>query len=492
MKIDKNSEKVFYLSQEILELSKTDVLLHLRFLDTSIDKLVFMPFFVETIGTNGKEVIYNPDYILKCYKKESEVIPRTVLHIILHCIFKHIFVDSNINRELWNLACDIAVENIIDELDVRSLNDTQKESREICSQMLKESVGIMTAEKIYRYFQDSNLSSKEYKRLSKLFARDSHDLWYTDMKSSGGGNGEPNSSNPQKSSEDKPREFDNKKGSDESIGETEESEEISLFAGNAEDESEGIGGRGAEAEELWSGIAAQVKVDMETFSNQHDYDTGSLMQNLKAVTKEKYDYRSFLKRFSVLGEAMKINDDEFDYIYYTYGLKMYKKMPLVEPLEYKEVKSIREFVIAIDTSGSTSGELVQTFLNKTYNILKSTESFFTKINLHIIQCDADIQEDAKITSQEEFDEYIKTMKIKGLGGTDFRPVFEYVDKLVNNGELKKLKGLIYFTDGYGDFPEQKPDYNTAFVFIDDEYGNPEVPPWAIKLVLDNEDIKNIK
>ena len=163
-------------------------------------------------------------------------------------------------------------------------------------------------------------------------------------------------------------------------------------------------------------------------------------------------------------------------------------MPLIEPLEYKEVKRIKEFVIAIDTSGSTSGELVQTFLQKTYNILKSTESFFTKINLHIIQCDADIQEDVKITSQEEFDKYINTMKIRGLGGTDFKPVFTYVDELIKNKEFSNLKGLIYFTDGFGDFPGRKPDYETAFVFIDDDYNNYDVPPWAIKLILKSDEI----
>ena len=163
-------------------------------------------------------------------------------------------------------------------------------------------------------------------------------------------------------------------------------------------------------------------------------------------------------------------------------------MPLIEPLEYKEVKRIREFVIAIDTSGSVAGETVQRFVQKTYNILKSTESFFSKINLHIIQCDADVQEDAKITSQEEFDEYLKTMKLRGLGGTDFRPVFRYVDELIRNREFTNLKGLIYFTDGYGTFPEKMPDYQTAFVFLDDEYNNPDVPPWAIKLVLQKEEI----
>lgn len=63
-----------------------------------------------------------------------------------------------------------------------------------------------------------------------------------------------------------------------------------------------------------------------------------MMQNLKSLNREKYDYTEFLKRFAVLGETMKINDDEFDYVFYTYGLQLYKNMPLIEPLEYKEVK----------------------------------------------------------------------------------------------------------------------------------------------------------
>ncbi len=116
------------------------------------------------------------------------------------------------------------------------------------------------------------------------------------------------------------------------------------------------------------------------------------------------------------------------------------------------------------------------------------ESFFSKINLHIIQCDAKIQEHFKITTQDEFDEYLKTMKIKGLGGTDFRPVFEFTQKLIDEKEFTNLKGLIYFTDGYGDFPAKKPNFDTAFVFIDDEYNNPDVPPWAIKLVLQKDEI----
>ena len=80
------------------------------------------------------------------------------------------------------------------------------------------------------------------------------------------------------------------------------------------------------------------------------------------------------------------------------------------------------------------------------------------------------------------------MKIRGLGGTDFRPVFGYVNELIEKKEFQNLKGLIYFTDGYGTFPRKQPEYYTAVVYIDDEYNNPQVPVWAIKLVLKPEEI----
>ena len=241
-------------------------------------------------------------------------------------------------------------------------------------------------------------------------------------------------------------------------------------------------------EEDWKTISERVKVDIETSSKEWGDRSANLMQNITEVNRETYDYSEFLQKFSVMGEEMQINDDEFDYIFYTYGLQLYKNVPLVEPLEYKDVKKIKEFVIAIDTSGSVQGELVKKFITKTYNILSQQSNFFTKINVHIIQCDAEIQKDDKITSKEEFEELMENIELRGFGGTDFRPVFDYVDSLTQKGEFENLKGLIYFTDGYGVFPEKKPGYDTAFIFIDDEFGQPEIPVWAIKLVLARDEI----
>jgi predicted metal-dependent peptidase len=329
----------------------------------------------------------------------------------------------------------------------------------------------MTAEKIYYYYTEKNISDSYIEQLQELFCEDDHSVWYKPPENIGGNSGENQSDSDGNS--------DNKSDSN----------------GNDENQSDNTGSVAMsreEAQAVWKKLSKQIQTDLETFSKQQGTQAGSMMQNLLAVNREKYDYSEFLRKFSVYGEVMKIDEDSFDYNFYMYGLSLYKNVALVEPLEYKDVKRIKEFVIAIDTSGSVSGEIVQKFVEKTYNILKSQESFFTKVNIHIIQCDTKIQEDAKITTQEEFDEYIKTMTLKGFGGTDFRPVFGYVNELVEKKEFTNLKGLLYFTDGFGTFPEQQPDYQTAFVFLDDDYNNYEVPVWAMRVNLETNQIMEEK
>ena len=241
----------------------------------------------------------------------------------------------------------------------------------------------------------------------------------------------------------------------------------------------------------WQEVSQHAKTDLEMFSHEQGFGAGSLLLNLNAALRDKYDYGEFLRKFAVLGEEMHVNDDEFDYIYYTYGLQLYDNMPLVEPLEYRENKRIREFVIAIDTSGSCQGKTVERFLRKTYSILKSSESYFERVNIHIIQCDDKVQEDVVIRSKKEFDDYMRHFTVRGFGGTDFRPAFAYVQELLARKAFTRLRGLIYFTDGYGIYPAKMPPYETAFVFMKEDYQDIDVPPWAIKLILDEEDLESV-
>ena len=453
-----NDNLIRKAARDILTLARSLLIVRLRFLDIAIGRLELIPAGGRTFATDGSRIFYGPEHVIRSYKSEREKPARDYLHMVLHCIFSHMFVGSLEDSDMWDLACDIAVESTINDLDLDVTDSSVKAAQNAEALRLRDEVKALTAEKLYHYFLETGMSDTETGRLRELFAADDHSGWHGPAA---------------------------RKGSDSSNSDG--SSEKNAPAGQ-ENETFTIEMPLPEIAEEWKEIAEKVQDALETFFREQGDEKGGMIQNLKAVNREKYDYSSFLRKFSVLGETLGVNDDEFDYVFYTYGLRLYENMPLVEPLEYKESRRIREFVIAIDTSASTSGELVQKFLQKTYNILKSTESYFSHVNIHIIQCDADIQEHVKITSEEEFDRYISSMDILGLGGTDFRPVFELVDGLIEAGEFSDLRGLIYFTDGYGTFPARKPDYETAFVFLEDDYKDPDVPPWAIKAVLQDDEI----
>ena len=214
--------------------------------------------------------------------------------------------------------------------------------------------------------------------------------------------------------------------------------------------------------------------------------SGELSEELNIRNTGTYDFTHFLKQFARQGEEIKTDIESFDYIPYLYGLEHYGNIPLIEHLEYQEVNRLEELVIAIDTSGSCSLDTVRKFMEETYSILSNHENFFRKMNVYVIQCDSFIQDMAHITSEQDWQDYLKNLAIHGRGGTDFRPVFEYVEELRAKKELKDLKGLLYFTDGDGIYPEIPTDYKTAFVFYKEKEQHQKVPAWAACLTLDTE------
>ena len=444
------------IAEQILKYSRNELLVSLRFIDLALCKLEYKRNNFTWFGTDGKYLFYNPLHIFELYEEGNEEMNHAHLHAIFHCIFYHPFVKKNIDMpQFWDLACDIAVEGIISEFHMKQLTTSRSVLIDKELEDLKAKYGRLTAQRLYRKFLEINLDQGEVERLNKIFVYDDHYAWYVEKK-----------------------------------GKSKEKVQVNLTDQENEDDDlfEQLDIDMESLREEWEKISERVKVDIETSSKEWGDRSANLMQNITEVNREKYDYSSFLQKFAVMGEEMRINDDEFDYIFYTYGLQLYDNVPLVEPLEYKDVKKIKEFAIVIDTSGSVQGDLIKRFISKTYNILSQQSNFFTKVNIHVIQCDNKIEEDYRIACPEDFEELINNFQVKGFGGTDFRPAFEYVDDLIEKGEFENLKGLIYLTDGYGHFPDRKPDYDTAFVFIDDEWGQPEIPVWAIKLVLAQDEI----
>lgn len=211
--------------------------------------------------------------------------------------------------------------------------------------------------------------------------------------------------------------------------------------------------------------------------------SGNFQQTLEITKKSRGDYRKFLRQFSVLREELKMDQTSFDYIYYSYGMEHYGNIPLIEPLEYSEVNRLEELVIAIDTSGSCTSEMVEQFLAETYGILSEKENFFERMNVYLIQCDCCIQNVKHITSRGDWETCGKSVEIQGRGGTDFRPVFQYIEKLRQKKALKNLKALIYFTDGDGIYPEQRPEYETAFVSLGKSKRQIYTPDWVRRMYI---------
>ena len=441
--MNRNRNDAVKISEDVLDISRSRLLVNLRFMDTALS-FHGRELYDGSFSTDGRLLYYDPAFVLRTYSASKELLTRTYLHTVLHCVFCHPFTGVDIDRRLWDLACDIASESVICELDLPCTRSDDDGRRRDLLRKIRRETGFLTAEKIYSALRHEELGAadtdEKLNRLEDLFMADDHSLWY--------------------SGSDQPPAVQN------------------VLSGNAKLDLDDL-----TLKDEWKKIAEQIEMEIETFAKVRGKFASSLVQNLRSVNREKYDYSKFLRKFAAVNETVKVSDDEFDYIYYNYGLQHYHKMPLIEPLEYREDNKIRDFVIAIDTSGSVAGEEVQSFLQKTYNILKNRESFHNKINVHIVQCDAQIQSDKVITCSEDFDRYLGTMEIRGLGGTDFRPVFEYVDRLLKDGVFSDLKGLIYFTDGLGIYPLSKPAYRTAFVFVESGYNVPEVPVWAMKVVL---------
>lgn len=489
------------LAYEVLEGAKTDLLINLHFMSPIFSALKFLPIKNASLATDGTHIRYDSKEILKMFKVEPTSVARMLLHISLHNVFLHSFPKSDTHQMRWDLSCDIAVENIINELNLPVSYSERSSRQESYVATIKEDIQVLTAESLYNYFEDRKISDYELEEIRKDFIVDDHSSWYLfetesrvrrqtkQLKKESSQNvsraaGALDSKDGTQTEEgpEKDAEFSHKSSRGMSTDDIVQKEA-------PKNAKKAIGKRLADtinldrSKEQWKNAAYEMGIQLDSYIQHWGTESSNLRMNLKNVTRKRQDYKEFLRKFASTGEELKVNDDEFDYVFYCYGLSLYKNLPLIEPLEYVEEHKIRDFVIAIDTSSSTKDGQVRKFIEKTYSILREQTSFSVHMNVLIIQCDAAITEMTKISSPEDIERYLENLEIKGLGGTDFRPVFRYVDEQIAKGELSDLKGLIYFTDGQGSFPKQAPDYDVAFIFADEQSLDTEVPSWAMKLVL---------
>ena len=416
---------------DILSAARNELYLNLPYLDVALCGLTFAPGggVTVTLATDGETLYYDGSYLSDRYLRSRTMTNRAYLHVILHCMLRHLAKKRGKVPELWDLACDMAVESILDEMDYPCLGTGNAPTlRRRWYGELRGEMKVLTAEGIYRSLLRRDPEEYERARLQREFFADDHGLW-----------------------------------SPESREEQEKSQR---------------------QDQKWQAASERTQTGLETVLAGQATGGEAVAQQLRVANRESVDYRAFLRRFAVPREVLAVDGDAFDYIFYTYGLRLYGNMPLVEPPETKEEKRIEDFVIAVDTSMSTSGELVRQFLACTYAILRSTETFTRKVNIRIIQCDDQVRSDTAIHDLEDLKRYMDHFQLVGGSATDFRPVFEHVARLQKEGAFTSLRGLVYFTDGMGVYPKKRPPYETAFVLLEEPPMSVKIPPWAIRLVLD--------
>lgn len=497
------TETVDALAVQALDLAKNALLVRLRFMNAAFARLRPLPIPGSTLATDGTHIRFDSADFARRYAAEPAFAARAFLHMTLHNVFLHLYMDERVDALRWDAACDIAVEHVMAQLDLPATRTAATAKQQATIAEIEANLNVVTAETIYRYLKDTISDDERVRSMREPFLIDDHAPWHAmaaeeaqRRKSEKSKRVEENDTNrtdaATQAGEDGtdaelPEDADKREKSHSSRRGLKQEDIVKKEA--PENAAEAIGKRFADTVNLdrsrdqWKNAAYEMGVQLDTYVQLWGVEGSNLAMNLRAVTREKQDYREFLRKFARMGEHMRINDDEFDYVYYCYGLTRYGNLPLIEPLEYSEEKRIRDFVVAIDTSASTKDGLVRAFIEKTYSILSDETSFFADMNVLVIQCDAEIADIARIESVEDLNRYLDDLEIKGLGGTDFRPVFSYVDAALERGEFTDLAGVIYFTDGQGTYPAKKPDYDAAFVFVDDDAGT-SVPVWAIKVVLE--------
>ena len=283
--------------------ARSELYVNMHFLDIPLSSLGFEADWGRNgLAVDGAVIFYGPDALLELYRKGRTVVNRAYLHIVFHCLFCHMYTRKGRDKTLWDLSCDIAMEALIDGLYQKCVHVPQSPLRRETYLRLKRymeegehtsggSGSVLTAERIFRALAHMELPARRLDQLRAEFKVDDHDLW---------------------EQEEDPR-------------------------------------QAVTRQNQWNDNREKMQTQMETMGSKDESrgDEG-LKDMLRVENRERYDYRQFLRRFSVLKEEIEVDPDSFDPIFYTYGMSLYGNMPLMEPLESREVFRIEDFVIVIE------------------------------------------------------------------------------------------------------------------------------------------------
>lgn len=381
-----------------------------------------------TLFTDGRTLFYDPLQVISDFQKDHNAIAQQLLHVTAHCLLGHPPQRSEFHGDtaFFDAAADMkaaqfAVLACGDELAHR-LHNAHRQNRYLhLSHLPRLCEELRTA---------TPYTAKRYKTLAAAAHFDSHDHW---------------SSAPVSRKE-------NTEGS--ATGDTPD----------------------------WSKLLSEI------ITGQHGPlpgDFPAFLQEHLSIKDPGLSYSEFLRRFAAPQERMLTDPDTFDPRWYHLGLSLYGNIPLLEEAEISEPPVPDDLVIALDTSGSCSGEICRRFLQETLGILRDISAGAPRFRITLMQCDTEIKRTDILESPQQVEDLFHDFTAEGFGGTDFCPVFERIEEMHKDGSLPRVRGLLYLSDGYGSFPDHQPGYPTVFLIPEeDRHGYSFIPEWVTCLYFD--------
>ncbi|MCD4758344.1 MAG: VWA-like domain-containing protein [Arcobacteraceae bacterium] len=213
--------------------------------------------------------------------------------------------------------------------------------------------------------------------------------------------------------------------------------------------------------------------NLENFIKDKDGNS-SIFKNINnpddEKTQEEWDYAATLAKEVTLKNsstplglerfAKKIKANDIDWKFELYNAinrhmrNNYAFMPPNKKHIYRGValpsltSDTLSLIVAIDTSGSIREDILGAFIGEFKSIMQN----FPAVSIELLIADAKVHSHHTFMGGEEMD-----FPLKGGGGTDYRPTFEYIDANIPMSSI-----LLYFTDGEGIFPRIPPAYEVIW------------------------------
>jgi predicted metal-dependent peptidase len=377
--------------------ARVQLLFQQPFFATLCLRLTLIPAEVPTMATNGRVIYYSPAFVDSLTPLE---LLGVLAHEVLHCALAHQCRRGSRKPRLWNVAADYAINPIV----------------------LQHGLSLPAGALINQEF-DGLSAEQIYAKLMREGGADGQSQQQGQPDSAGGSSQLP----PQ------------------SQGGVGDGDDLNVPRpggfGEVLDASDEAGSPASEAEltrqaNEWAIAAEQA---MRT-ANSCGHESAGVERSLKEVRECRKDWRSILRDFIAATVATDYSWSPPNRRYVASGLYL--------PSIRRE--GVGKIVIGVDTSGSIGEEELKQFAGEISAISDQAQPEL----IHVVYCDA------AVSSTEEFgpSEPI-TLEPKGGGGTDFRPVFDWVEK----NDVEPVC-LLYLTDlcchGY---PVVPPPYPVLWV-----------------------------